>query len=197
MTGHGGVDPTGPISDISRLRIATLYPGLRPLTYLVLQDIFRTTTRKMNVVEGMRTFDEQLSDYAKGRKQVGDTWVIENSKQIVTNAKPGLSWHCYGLAFDGAWAGLDPYLDQVPERIRNTLWYQFGQVGKSHGFQWGGEFLLLNGVRDIPHLELTYGLTIEQALELYQHGGVRAVWAFCDRLRGVPEGQDWNLSADH
>lgn len=161
--------------------------------FRVLQDAYLKTKRKLNVAQGIRKFDEQLQIYAKGRTLVGTQWQITDPGQIVTNAKPGMSWHCYGLAWDASWVGLDPYLTNEDEGIRDSLWQQYGDVGKSYGFRWGGDFHLINGVNDLPHLELTYGLTIDQALALYEGGGIPAVWGYCDRIRGVTLGQDWNL----
>jgi len=45
------------------------------------------------VVSTLRTFEEQAAIYAKGRTRPGP---------IVTNAKPGYSWHNFGRAFDVA-----------------------------------------------------------------------------------------------
>lgn len=193
-TGSGPViNPNDPVSEVSKARIAGLYPGLRPLVFRVLQDIALRAKRRMNVAQGIRTFDEQLQAYSKGRTLVGAQWTITAPGQVVTNAKPGLSWHCYGLGWDASWAGQDPYLDNEDEGIRDSLWKAYGDVGVSYGFKWGGDFHLVNGVADRPHLELTYGLTIDQAVELYEKGGLAAVWASCDGFRGVDLGKDWNL----
>lgn len=187
------INPNDPVTEVSRMRIGKLYPGLRPIANRVLQDVFIQTRRKMNVVQGLRSFEDQLAVYSQGRQLQGDTWVVVDRGKIVTNARPGLSWHCYGLAFDCAWMGADPYLLSEDEGIRDQLWKSYEDVVRSHGMKAGADFHLINGVDDIPHAELTYGLTIAQALELYNHGGLQGVWAYCDHLRGVPEGQDWGL----
>lgn len=181
-----------PVSEISRGRIKRLYPGLRPLVYRVLQDVMARSGRAINVAQGLRTFDEQLVIYSEGRQLQGDVWKVVAPSRILTNAKPGLSWHCYGLAFDISWAGTDPYLEH--EHAADDLWRLAGDCGEAHGFSWGGRHVrLLNGVFDRPHFDMAFGLTIAQALELFQHGGLPAVWAFIDKVRGVPEGQDWDL----
>lgn len=180
-------------SPVSQQRINQLYPGIRPLAYRVLEDIKTLAKRPMNVVQGLRSLDEQLSLYAQGRTLAGDQWSIIDSGKIVTNAKPGMSFHCYGLAFDCAWAGLDPYLAKETPEQRNILWQCYGGVVQSVGMTWGGKAIrLINGVIDLPHAEMTYGLSINDCLELFEHGGIAAVWAYLDRVRGVPQGQDWS-----
>jgi peptidoglycan L-alanyl-D-glutamate endopeptidase CwlK len=173
------------VSLISRQRIQTLYPGIRPLVFRVIQDMNARTRRDVSVAQALRTFEEQLAEYAKGRSDLGGgRWVIVDKRQIVTNAKPGLSWHCYGLALDFAFVGTDPYLQKLPPKERDLMWSTLGEVGKSYGFKWGGDFRLVNGVRDLPHLEMTYGLSLDQAIALHEHGGVPAVWAYIDGLGG-------------
>lgn len=180
------------VSLISRKRIEGLYPGLRPLVYRVLNDVYQSTKLKLGIAQGFRSFEDQAAVYAKGRDDLGDgKWVIADRRKIVTNAKPGLSWHCYGLAFDTAWEGKDPYLQKLSKEERALLWSTFGKVGKSHGFKWGGDFHLVNGVEDLPHLEMAYGLTIPQTLELFQAGGIPAVWAYLDKHRGVEIQEGW------
>lgn len=181
------------ITDISRVRVGKLYPGIRPLAYRVLEDVRLMTGRKLNVVSGLREYEEQLILYAKGRERQPDgSWVLVNRGKVVTNARPGASWHNYGLAFDVAWAGQDPYLTKLPKAEQDELWAAYGKAVIAHGMVWGGEsILIVNGVKDRPHAELSYGMTIAQAMELYNMGGLKAVWAQLDQHRGVPVGQDW------
>lgn len=171
------------ITDISRIRIAKLYYGIQPLAYQVLQDMTRLTQRVCNISQGIRSFEDQMDLYSQGRKLTPKGWIITNSKQIVTNAQPGLSWHCYGLAFDISFVGKDPYLLKEPEGVRQQVWETYGNIGKAHSLRWGGDFRLINGVKDLPHLEMTYGLTLDQALELYSSGGNVQLWAYLDKLR--------------
>ena len=181
------------VSQSTKDRVGALYPGLRPLVFRVLEDVYLRCNRRIGVAQGMRSMEEQLSLYAKGRTLSGGKWSVTSPGEVVTNAKPGLSFHCYGLAFDAAWSGLDPYLQKETRAEQEELWRLYGEVGKSHGFKWGGDFRLANGARDLPHLEMAYGLSLAELTELHERGGLKAVWAYIDKLRGVPEGQDWNL----
>lgn len=74
---------------------------------------------------GFRTNAEQALLWAKGRDVPG---------KIVTNARPGLSAHNYGLAVDvvpivhgkADWSGDDP------------LWQEIAASGQARGLQWLG-----------------------------------------------------------
>lgn len=181
------------ISDISRQRIAALYPGLRPLVFRVLQDAFNIFKQAMNVAQGMRSMGEQQALYAQGRESFNGSWVITDVARIVTNARPGLSYHSYGLAFDCAFAGGDPYLAKLSEGDQTAHWQKYGEIVTAHGLYWGGNFRLKNGAKDLPHAELAYGLQIHECLELYTQGGIKGLWAYIDKIRGVEVGTDWKL----
>lgn len=201
--------PTVQLASVtSRSRVTLLYPGVRPLVYRVLEDVYVTTRRRMNVIEGLRSFDYQMALYAKGRKFVPENavpfpadvappegmagkWVVVDQRRIVTNAKPGLSWHCYGLAFDCAWAGRDPWLEEECEASRKQLWAAFAAAVRGNGLECGADFRGLNGLEDLDHAQLRYGLQVAEVFELHETKGLMGVWAHCDRIRGVPLGQDW------
>jgi peptidoglycan LD-endopeptidase CwlK len=78
--------------------------------------IFLTTT--------VRTFHEQDELYAQGRTMPG---------RVVTNAQGGGSFHNYGLAFDFAFVGSEPFAEEHP-------WSRVGWLGKGLGLEWGGEW---------------------------------------------------------
>jgi peptidoglycan L-alanyl-D-glutamate endopeptidase CwlK len=77
-------------------------------------DIFVTST--------LRTLDEQQALYDQGRTKPG---------AIVTNAKPGESSHNFGLGFDVAFSGTQPYIGP---------WKELGALGESIGLEWGGRW---------------------------------------------------------
>lgn len=105
---------------------------------------------------GFRGAAEQQKAYNQGRTTPG---------QIITNARPGESYHNYGLAVDyfllsangktGLWTV-------------NAKWRRVAAIGKSLGFEWGGDW---TGFRDYPHLQMTGGLTISQL-----QAGKRPAW---------------------
>jgi hypothetical protein len=138
-----------------------------------MEDLKRILGRSVFVTQGLRTFGEQAELYSKGRTAPGS---------IVTRAQPGMSWHNYGLAVDFAFSGKEPYPND------DALWKDFGRIFEAYGFVWGGNFRTF---KDRPHVELSYGLGLNEALELYYRGEVAAVWAEIDRIRGVPLACEW------
>jgi peptidoglycan L-alanyl-D-glutamate endopeptidase CwlK len=97
------------------------------------------------ISNGLRTNEEQQRLYDQGRSAPGPK---------VTGAKPGTSWHNYGLAFDVAVMknGKPTWPNDV------GLWNQIGDIGRSIGLRWGGDF------GDLPHFEYHPGLTINDAV---------------------------------
>ncbi len=98
----------------------------------------------------LRSNQEQAALYAQGRTKPG---------KIVTNAKPGSSWHNYGRAYD-----VVPIVNGKP--VWGTsgkdleLWKQVGFIGKSVGLEWAGDWVRF---REFPHFQLTEGMSLSQA----------------------------------
>ena len=96
------------------------------------------------ITQGLRTVEEQNELYAQGRTKPG---------KIVTNAKGGYSYHNFGLAFDFAVLNPDGSVNwNVDEK-----WKRVGQLGKSLGLEWGGDW---RDFPDYPHFQLTFGLSL-------------------------------------
>jgi peptidoglycan L-alanyl-D-glutamate endopeptidase CwlK len=102
------------------------------------------------IVQGLRTSEEQAALYAQGRTTAG---------AIVTNANAGYSNHNYGLAIDYALLADDGY--SVVWTV-NDKWRRVAEIGKRLGFEWGGDW---TGFIDYPHLEMCFGLSIEDLLD--------------------------------
>jgi peptidoglycan hydrolase-like protein with peptidoglycan-binding domain len=98
------------------------------------------------VTQGLRTIAEQNALYAQGRTAPG---------KIVTKAKGGSSYHNFGLAFDIAVRKENGDIDWNSTKLYNRV----GQLGKSIGLEWGGDF---KSIKDTPHFQLTFGLTLSQ-----------------------------------
>lgn len=101
------------------------------------------------IVQGLRTMEEQANLYAQGRTKAG---------KIVTNAKAGYSFHNYGIAIDFCLLADDGV--NVLWTV-NDKWRRVAEIGKSLGFDWGGDWI---SFKDYPHLEMTFGLTINDLL---------------------------------
>lgn len=139
---------------ISEARLAGLHPDIK-------RDVRRFINKaedkgiKLRITSGFRSFNEQQTLYDQGRisTSIGDLLgtLSGSSQKIVTNAKPGQSYHNYGLAFDvvpirdgeGVWNYADP------------VWKEIGLMGKGFGFGWGGDW----SKPDYPHFEKKFGMS--------------------------------------
>lgn len=94
-----------------------------------------------------RDAEAQAALYAQGRTKPG---------KIITNAKPGESFHNWRVAFD-----VVPLRHGKP--VWNTtgsdgeLWEQVGIAGESVGLEWAGRWLKF---REFPHFQFTEGLKL-------------------------------------
>jgi peptidoglycan LD-endopeptidase CwlK len=134
-------------------RLSLIHPELR----LKARELIKRAYDKgiyVIVSQGLRTITEQNALYAQGRTAPG---------KIVTNAKGGTSYHNYGLAFDFAISnsnGTVVYWDTSIDTNKDGAkdWYQVGAIGQQLGLEWGGSW---TGFKDIPHFQLTFGLSIK------------------------------------
>ncbi|MDE3837949.1 peptidase M15 [Bacillus methanolicus] len=96
------------------------------------------------ITQGLRTIEEQNALYAQGRTKPG---------KIVTNARGGYSYHNFGLAFDFAVLNADGSVNWNVD----VKWKRVGQIGKSLGLEWGGDW---KDFKDYPHFQMTFGLSL-------------------------------------
>ena len=135
----------------SERNIATLEPVTAKLAR---EHLRRLHAEGLNfkITSGTRTFAEQAKIYAQGRTAPG---------KIVTRAKPGSSWHNFGVAYDiTLFSGKNPVWES-PKYTRA------GEIGEELGLRWGGRF---KSLVDRPHFERTLGLTLAQARAKYPKG---------------------------
>lgn len=89
----------------------------------------------------LRTNEEQAALYAKGRTTPGP---------IVTNAKPGQSWHNHKQAFDFV-----PMRDGKPvwgtSGSDGVLWAKCGAIGESVGLEWAGRWK--GKLKEMAHMQ--------------------------------------------
>ena len=91
-----------------------------------------------------RDNESQEALYEQGRTRPG---------KIVTNAKPGESWHNYRCAIDVVplvngkpnWDGSDP------------IWQRIGELGEQAGLEWAGRWRTF---KELAHFQYTGGLTL-------------------------------------
>lgn len=120
---------------ITRTRVITLHPLKQEKFVDFLLEIESTLGIEIRVVQAFRTFSEQNAEYAKGRSAPG---------KIVTAAKGGESFHCYGLAIDCV-----PMINGIPNWTYDFL--KLKKISDKYGFTWGGQW------KDYDHFEDNLG----------------------------------------
>jgi peptidoglycan L-alanyl-D-glutamate endopeptidase CwlK len=155
--------------------------GLHPLvSNRVIKVLNKAVQQNLYVIlyQGIRTFQQQDDLYKQGRGPNGE---IVDKDKVVTYAKAGTSWHNYAVSVDIVmnigrrptitltW---DDFIDANKDGVND--WKQLGQIGKSYGFEWGGDF---KSLIDVPHFQYHNGIaTTADALDLYNKGGLPEVW---------------------
>lgn len=142
--------------------VEQLYPRIRDKVYAFLEE-----AKNLNayIFCGLRTMEEQAELYARGRTKPG---------KIVTNAKPGYSYHNYGLAIDvvfqyakGVWNW-------------NGNWKALSDLGIKHGFESGYTWITF---QDKPHFQITFGQKVEKLKAIYDNRKkLEDVWSYLDRF---------------
>jgi peptidoglycan L-alanyl-D-glutamate endopeptidase CwlK len=120
---------------------------------------------RIAVTSGYRSLEEQAEKYGEGRK----SYIYKGKeygnprKAVVSNAKPGTSYHNFGLAFDVT----------VFDINKNPLWNDLaaykkvGLIAQSIGLTWGADWdgdkdLKDEKFIDLPHFQYTFGLSLKQ-----------------------------------
>lgn len=115
------------------------------------------------VICGTRSFPEQQALYDQGRTKPG---------KIVTKAKPGQSFHNFGLSVDVCRdanqerSGLQPDFNLPAYAI-------FAEEAKAAGLDSGYYWKF----KDAPHVQPA-GLSLKTCQDLFKVGGLNAVWTY-------------------
>ncbi|MBK8093067.1 MAG: M15 family metallopeptidase [Verrucomicrobiaceae bacterium] len=105
----------------------------------------------IEVISGLRSWSAQAALYAQGRTKHG---------RIVTKARPGSSWHNYGLAIDLGLFKNGLYLDEKRPGEADRLYAEIGRIAAKHGVEWAGNW---KSFQETPHFQVTFGLSISSA----------------------------------
>jgi peptidoglycan L-alanyl-D-glutamate endopeptidase CwlK len=123
----------------------------------------------IRVTTALRSWKEQAALYAEGRDANGN---VVSKSLVVTHAKPGTSWHNYGLAADVA-----PFDNGIPDwNASHPAWKRIVAVGESVGLVAGAKWRTFP---DYPHFQLTGRLPVspdDAVRAAYETGGQEAVW---------------------
>lgn len=137
------------LNPASQRRLAKVHPMLST----AIQKLVQTCSDKgyvIEVVQGLRTYEEQNMLYAQGRTHKGPK---------VTNAKGGQSYHNFGLAVD-----LCPFKNGAPDWEDEKGFNLIGTTAESLGLDWGGRW---QKFPDRPHVQLDTIPTLPDCRTLY------------------------------
>lgn len=127
----------------------------------------------LDIHMALRTWETQAGLYAIGRTK-------ELDRKPVTRAKPGRSYHNYGLAIDVVFDG-----DMSKQGIqwgwddKKYPWKELGELGKTFGLEWAGDWKTLT---EMPHYQMSFGVPVTKLLEWHTQGGLEKVWAELDKV---------------
>lgn len=110
----------------------------------------------IEIVESLRTFDEQNDLYKIGRRGI-------EGEKIVTNARGGDSYHNYGLAFD-----VEVYKKNGRKDwgFKGDNWKKVVEEAKRQGFEAGIDW---DDPYDPPHFQNTCGKTLSELKKEYNY----------------------------
>lgn len=111
----------------------------------------------MLVTDGARTVEMQRALYAQGRTTPGN--IVTNADGVTKKSNHQTKADGYGHAVDLCFMDdhgtpADPK-DDYPSWDTKFPWRLYGEMAKSQGLIWGGDWTSL---KDLPHIELPEGL---------------------------------------
>ena len=98
------------------------------------------------VLSGLRSYSQQAALYAQGRTRPG---------KIVTKARPGSSWHNYGLAMDLGLFRSGVYLDEKNPALADRVYAELGALAKTMDIEWAGYW---TSFQETPHFQYRPGI---------------------------------------
>ena len=129
--------------------------GLSPVYVRFYDALCELLPEHWQPVSGLRSYELQARLYSQGRSTAG---------KIVTKAKPGWSWHQYGLASDWEYFPEGRY---TPIPYDDPMWIEYQQICDKVGVR------CLDFERQ--HNQYATTLTIKDILEVYASHGQRGV----------------------
>lgn len=154
---------------LSESRLSEVHPRLAERVRQM-AELLQAENITIRVVQSLRSWDNQQALYDEGRDANGT--IIDRSK-VVTNAKPGHSYHNFGLAVDVA-----PFDAGIPDwNANHPAWKRIVAVGQSVGLISGSTW---RAFPDWPHFQMTGFLPAspdDAIRDAYHRGGIQGVWA--------------------
>jgi len=113
----------------------------------------------VEVISGLRSWAAQAALFASGRTRPGP---------IVTKARPGSSWHNYGLAIDLGLFKNGVYLDEKNPALADKLYAEIGALAGKLGIEWAGNW---RSFQETPHFQVTFGQSLAQVRAKMESNG--------------------------
>ncbi len=134
---------------VSITRVQELHPKVREDFFNFITEAEEALGITIRVTQGMRTFEQQQKLFDQGRTEPG---------KIVTKARPGSSYHQYGLAVD------------LVEMVNGGVDWEYDMsklvpFATKHQIEWGGNFP--GTFKDHPHFEKHFAINWRQLLLLH------------------------------
>lgn len=142
----------------SEARLAKVHPVLATKVRELITAL-GDTGLTVEVVQGLRTYEEQDMLFAQGRTRKGPK---------VTNAKGGQSNHNFGLAVD-----LCPFVNGQPAWELESAFDRIGAEAARLGLEWGGNWPKFP---DRPHVQLANAPSLMICRKIYESGGLARLW---------------------
>ena len=156
--------------------LATSYPSFARKAARLLESArahFQAKGQDVGIHFAFRSFETQAALYAIGR-------TVRLDEKPVTKAKPGLSYHNYGIAIDIVFDGDISKIGMQWSWDDKLPWQELGEIGEAHGFEWAGRW---QHFTEMPHFQITGGMKERDLLKLYQEGGLNRVLKEFDQLK--------------
>lgn len=153
----------------SEIRLLVVCPALTDKVRLVDAEFQRQVGDHLEVVQGLRTWNQQEALWLKGRDANGN---VINKDEIVTNAPPGHSYHELGMAVDCVPRSLLPVKGWAPKSI---LWDVLTKIAESFGLACGSCWMH----KDLPHFQLTGKFPVspdDEVRQIFKDAGMVQVW---------------------
>ena len=140
----------------NQVKIDKLHPKARAIFTAFINELENEFDLVVHVVSGYRSFAEQQAIYNQGRSKPG---------KVISWAKPGSSWHNYGLAID-----VCPWLPDHSDLDWTYDFSEWADIAVKHGLTWGGGPDFPKDKKDPDHFEFKAGHTIKQLLQKHIAG---------------------------
>lgn len=141
-------------------RVDKLFPPFGKKIFTLIEECEKNDI-DIIITQGLRTWEEQDALFAQGRTKPG---------KIVTKAKGGSSYHNFGLSVDFAPISS---VGKIEWNIEHPDWNKVIKLAIKLGLESGS---MWKTFKDVPHLQMTGGLTVASLRTLYKKGGLKACW---------------------